>query len=97
VEEVLRNAAAADPELRELWQASEDERRVEPAPFVDALLLKGPLKGRPRPGRRHRRALGTHRWDAYRRLVNSRGRPIQRSEQWLADTYCTLLLGTPYA
>jgi hypothetical protein len=33
VEGVLRNAAAADPELRELWQASEDERRVEPAPL----------------------------------------------------------------
>ena len=28
LEEVLRNAAAADPELRELWRTSDDERRV---------------------------------------------------------------------
>jgi hypothetical protein len=59
--------------------------------------LKGLLKGRPRPGR----AIGVL-WvltagDAYRRLVDSRGWPIQRYEQWLVDTYCTLLLGTPYA
>jgi AcrR family transcriptional regulator len=97
VEEVLRNAAAADPELRELWQTSEDERRVGARTVVDALLLKGPLK----PGLDRDAAIDVL-WvltagDAYRRLVHRRGWPIQRYEQWLADTYCTQLLGTPHA
>ena len=97
MEEVLRNAAAADPELRDLWQASEDERRVGARTVVDALLLKGPLK----PGLDRDAAIDVL-WvltagDAYRRLVGSRGWPIQRYEQWLADTYCTQLLGTPHA
>jgi len=97
MEEVLRNAAAADPELRDLWQASEDERRVGARTVVDALLLKGPLK----PGLDRDAAIDVL-WvltagDAYRRLVHSRGWPIQRYERWLADTYCTQLLGTPHA
>jgi AcrR family transcriptional regulator len=97
VEEVLRNAAAADPELRELWQTSEDERRVGARTVVDALLSKGPLK----PSLDRDAAIDVL-WvltagDAYRRLVHSRGWPIQRYEQWLADTYCTQLLGTPHA
>jgi AcrR family transcriptional regulator len=97
VEEVLRNAAAADPELRELWQTSEGERRVGARTVVDALLSKGPLK----PGLDRDAAIDVL-WvltagDAYRRLVHSCGWPIQRYEQWLADTYCTQLLGTPHA
>lgn len=97
VEEVLRNAAAADPELRELWQTSEDERRTGARTVVDALLVKGPLK----PGLDRDAAIDVL-WvltagDAYRRLVHHRGWPIQRYEQWLADTYCTQLLGTPHA
>jgi hypothetical protein len=93
----LRNAAAADPELRELWQTSEDERRVGARTVIDALLLKGPLK----PGLDRDAAIDVL-WvltagDTYRRLVHSRGWPIQRYEQWLADTYCTQLLRKPHA
>jgi AcrR family transcriptional regulator len=97
VEEVLRNAAAADPQLRELWQTSENERRVGARTVIDALLLKGPLK----PGLDRDAAIDVL-WvltagDTYRRLVHSRGWPIQRYEQWLADTYCTQLLRKPHA
>jgi len=42
--EVLQMAAAADDELAELWQTSEDERRTGAGYVIDALLGKGPLK-----------------------------------------------------
>jgi AcrR family transcriptional regulator len=93
LEEVLHNAAAADPELRELWRTSEDERRVGARTVVDALMTKGPLK----PGLDRDDAIDLL-WtltsgDTYRRLVDSSQWPIQRYEQWLADTYCSQLLG----
>lgn len=42
--DVLRAGAGADPELRELWNTAERERRAGAAFIVDALIGKGPLK-----------------------------------------------------
>ena len=94
VEEVLCNAAAADPELRELWHTSEQERRVGARTVIDSLLSKGPLK----PGLDRDAAIDIL-WvltagDSYRRLVERRSWSIRRFEQWLADTYCAQLLGS---
>jgi AcrR family transcriptional regulator len=92
IEETLRNAAAADPELRDLWQASEDERRRGAAAIIDALRAKGPLK----PGL-DRDAATDILWaltsgDSYRRLVDHQHWPVERYERWLADTLCSQLL-----
>ena len=85
-------AAAADGELAELWQASEDERRTGAGYVIDALLGKGPLK----PGLDRDSAVDLL-WvfngsGIFRRLVRRRGWTSRRYEQWLADTFCDQLL-----
>ncbi len=90
--EVLQMAAAADDELAELWQASEDERRTGAGYVIDALLGKGPLK----PGLDRDSAVDLlwvfNASGIFRRLVRRRGWTSQRYEQWLADTFCDQLL-----
>jgi AcrR family transcriptional regulator len=95
--EVLRSAATADPELAELWHASERERRTGAGYVVDALLRKGPLKA------------GLDRDSAidlvwvltstvsFQSLVRTRGWPRHKYEQWLGDSFCQQLLPTPPA
>jgi AcrR family transcriptional regulator len=92
IEETLHNAAAADVELRDLWQASEDERRHGATRVVDALRAKGPLK----PGLDRDTAIDIL-WaltpgESYRRLVDHQHWPVERYERWLADTLCGQLL-----
>ena len=94
--EVLQMAAAADDELAELWQTSEDERRTGAGYVIDALLGKGPLK----PGLDRDSAVDLlwvfNASDIFRRLVRRRGWTSQRYEQWLADTFCDQLLTPPH-
>ena len=90
--EVLQMAAAADDELAELWQASEDERRTGAGYVIDALVGKGPLK----PGLDRDSAVDLL-WvfnapDIFRRLVRRSGWTSQRYELWLAGTFCDQLL-----
>jgi AcrR family transcriptional regulator len=90
--QVLQMAAAADDELAELWQASEDERRTGAGYVVDALVGKGPLK----PGLDRDSAVDLlwvfNASDIFRRLVRRSGWTSQRYEQWLAGTFCDQLL-----
>jgi AcrR family transcriptional regulator len=95
--EVLRAAASADPELAELWQASEDERRTGAGYVVDALLGKGPLKAA-----LDRDAAVDLLWvltssASFQGLVRARGWPRHKYERWLGDTFCEQLLPTPPA
>jgi AcrR family transcriptional regulator len=95
--EVLRVAASADPELAELWQASEDERRTGAGYVVDALLGKGPLKAA-----LDRDAAVDLLWvltssASFQGLVRARGWPRHKYERWLGDTFCEQLLPTPPA
>ncbi len=92
LDEVLQTAAAADGELAELWQASEEQRRAGAGYIIDALLSKGTLK----PGLDRDSAIDLL-WvftasGIFRRLVRRRGWTSQRYEQWLADTFCDQLL-----
>lgn len=90
--EVLRSGAGADPELRELWQTAEAQRRLDAGTIIDALLRKGPLKA----------GLGRDEavdivWvltspDNFQRLVRARRWSIQRYQQWLAQTLLDQLL-----
>ena len=92
LDEVLQMAAAADDELRQLWQITEDQRRTGAGFIVDALLRKGPLK----PGLDREAAIDLL-WaltasDIFRRLTHHRQWPVRRFVQWLGDTFCEQLL-----
>lgn len=94
IEATLQAAATADPELAELWQRNEAERRMGAEYVLDALLRKSPL----RPDLRREEAIDLL-WafaatDCYRRLVQVRGWSTSRYELWLADTLCAQLLPT---
>jgi AcrR family transcriptional regulator len=90
--EVLRSAAGADDELRDLWRTSEDQRRNGASFIVDSLLRKGALK----PGLERESAIDVL-WvltasDSFYRLVRVQGWSAQRYEHWLGDTFCDQLL-----
>jgi AcrR family transcriptional regulator len=93
LEDALRSAAAVDPELRELWQTSEGERRVGAQTVVDALLDKGRL----RPSL-NRDAAVDLLWaltagEPFVRLVHHRRWSVESYARWLGDTFCDQLLG----
>lgn len=93
VDEVLRAAAGAEPELRELWRISEEQRRTGAGVFVDALRAKGPLKA----GLGRDEAVDVL-WaltstDLFRGLVGVQGWPVDGYERWLAAMFRAQLLG----
>ena len=91
IDEVLRQAAGADPELRRLWNDSEAQRLAGAAIVIDDVLSKGPLK----PEVDRRRAIDIL-WllmapDHLRRM-RARGWDDSAYEEWLADTLVAQLL-----
>jgi AcrR family transcriptional regulator len=93
VDEVLRGAAAGgEPELRELWQASEQQRHTGAGLLVDILLTKGPL----RAGLERSRAVDAVSLfmapDIHHRLVTQRGWTQETYREWLERTLATQLL-----
>jgi AcrR family transcriptional regulator len=92
LDDVIHQAAGSEPELRELWNTAESQRRTGARTFIDALMGKGPL----RQGL-DRDAATDLLWtmaasDPYRRLVGESGWSAQRYERWLADALCDQLL-----
>lgn len=91
IDEVLSQAAGADPELRSLWATSEQQRMAGAGLIVDDLLEKGSLRaGLDREG-----AIEVL-WvlmapDPWRRLC-SQGWSSDRYEGWLADLMTSQLL-----
>lgn len=95
LDEVLHGAADSDPDLRELWAASEAQRLAAARTYVANLAGKGPL----RPGLDLDTAADLT-WLAiaptnYFRLVLTRGWPDDRFEQWLGDVLTYHLLPLP--
>lgn len=95
LDEVLHGAADSDPDLRELWAASEGQRMHAARAYVENLAGKGPL----RPGL-GLDAAADLTWLAiaptnYLRLVLSRGWSDDRFEQWLGDVLIYQLLPVP--
>ena len=93
IDAVLRGAAhSGDPELRKLWQTSEDQRLFGARVWVTTLAEKGPL----RQGLDVESAVDAL-WlymapDQYHRLVHARGWSPERFQNWISDTLCRLLL-----
>ena len=95
IDEVLRGAAATgEPELAELWETSERQRRIGAGILLGVIHGKGPL----RPG------LDPHRGedilsnymapDIYLRLVHRLGWTTEEFQRWLEATLAWQLLGT---
>ncbi|HEX5227720.1 MAG TPA: helix-turn-helix domain-containing protein [Bryobacteraceae bacterium] len=90
---VLPEAAALEPELRELWQSIAQRRANNMRLFVKDLAATGRLRS------------GISELDAadivwsmnspefYLLLVEQRGWPVEKYSQWLADAWVRLLLG----
>ena len=94
IDEVLRGAAATgEPELADLWETSERQRRAGAAILLGIIRGKGPL----RPG------LDPHRGedilsnymapDGYLRLVHRLGWTAEDFQRWLEATLAWQLLG----
>jgi len=93
IDEVLRDAAAGEPELAGLWETSERQRRAGAAILLGIIRGKGPL----RPG------LDPHRGedilsnymapDGYLRLVHRLGWTAEDFQRWLEATLAWQLLG----
>lgn len=90
IEEVVRGAAGADSEIRELWRTNEEQRLAGAGIVVDNLLTKGPLRIESCAARDVLWLLTLS--EHYRRLVLERGWSRQGYEQWLASTMCQQLL-----
>lgn len=94
IDEVLYQAVGSDPALRELWDASEQQRLAAATIVVDNLATKGPLAV-------DRNAAVDILWllmapDHLRRM-RRRGWRDEDYERWLADTLVAQLLPVPSA
>ena len=96
INEVLHAAAdGGEEELRELWEAEEDQRLTGARFWVEVLTGKGPL----RPGLSQSDAIDMM-WllmspDNYYRLVHRRRWAKQKYQRWLAATIAQLLADHP--
>jgi AcrR family transcriptional regulator len=93
VAEVVRRAAAADPEIASAWESLQQQRLRGQATVVEVLAGRGPLHTA-----LSRVEAADLLWvltdDAlYHGLVVERGWRPERFEAWLGEAMCTLLLG----
>lgn len=92
--EVVRSAAAAEPELAQLWQTNLNQRHTVQYHFAQALI------GKPRTGLRDNHtaesaadiAMTVLGPETYTLLVTGRGWSPARWEQWAADSLIRQLL-----
>lgn len=93
--EAVRGAASADPEVREVWEAIGEERRVGSHNLIKLLLARGPLRDglEPEDGADLMWVLNDP--GLYHLLVNRRRWPAARFEAWLVDAMQGQLLPDP--
>jgi AcrR family transcriptional regulator len=93
--EVIRSAAADDPEIDALWSRIQSDFYDNQHSVVEALHRKRALK----PGLTVTRATDIlwtlNHPNVHRLLVTDRGWTPDQHEKWLADLLCAQLLGTP--
>jgi AcrR family transcriptional regulator len=92
--EAVRGAAAADPELAELWRTNLQQRHTVQLRFAEALATKadGPLRDGHDAASAADIALTVLGPETYVLLVTGRGWPPTRWERWAADTLVRQLL-----
>jgi AcrR family transcriptional regulator len=91
--EILRNAAPADPELEALWNRIQAEFYDNQRSIVEVLERKSALKAGLDVARATDILWALNHPSLYRLLVGDRGWTPERYEEWLADAFCSELLG----
>ena len=90
--EVIRNAAAADPDIEALWNRIQADFYAIQRPIIEALHTNNAL----RPGLDATRAADIlwtlNHPNLWHLLVGERGWTPEEWEQWFADTTCAQLL-----
>lgn len=92
---VLLEAAAADPEIGEIWEAAFDHHRSGIASVCQALLDEGSLRSGLDLESAIATALAITSMEAYRELLDRRGWNHDDYERWLVETLHWALIGGP--
>ncbi|MCQ4119975.1 TetR/AcrR family transcriptional regulator [Rhodococcus tibetensis] len=90
--EVIRSAAATDPELAELWETNIAQRHLVQLRLAEALAAKTPLRAGVTAARAADIALSTLAPETYRLLVHERGWTDAEWESWAIDALTLQLL-----
>jgi AcrR family transcriptional regulator len=90
--EVLRSAAAGDPEIAALWSRIQAEFYDNQRSIVQVLHEKGALRHGLNVSRATDILWTLNHPNLYRLLVNDRGWTPDQHEQWLGDLLCSQLL-----
>jgi AcrR family transcriptional regulator len=93
--EVLRGAAATDPEIDELWQRIQSEFHANQGSIVALLDAKGALREGLDAASATDIMWTLNHPAVYRLLVGDRGWTPARYERWLGDSLCRQLLAAP--
>lgn len=92
---VLSGAASADPEIGALWERIQAELRDNQRAVVETLAVEGALRPELDVERATDVLWALNHPSLYWLLVGDRGWSNDEYEQWLADAFCTELLGRP--
>ncbi|MEV4334915.1 hypothetical protein AB0K02_31100 [Streptomyces sp. NPDC049597] len=90
--EVVRSAAATDPEIAELWRTNIGQRHIVQLRFADALDAKGALRPGTDAARAADIALAVLAPETYHLLVHERGWPADDWQEWATDALLGQLL-----
>lgn len=90
--EVIRSAAATDPELAELWQINITQRHLVQLRLAEALATKTPLRADIDAARAADIALAILAPEAYHLLVGERGWTSEEWASWATDALTRQLL-----
>ena len=92
--EVIRGAAAIDPDIGALWQRIQDEFHANQRVIVESLDAKHALRAGLDVGRATDVMWTINHPNVWQLLVGERGWTAERWERWSADLACAQLLGT---
>jgi AcrR family transcriptional regulator len=90
--EVVRSAAAHDPEIAQLWQTNITQRHTVLATLAGALAAKTDLRAGLRPARAADIVLAVLAPEVYHLLVHDRGWSVEEWRQWALDALVRQLL-----
>jgi AcrR family transcriptional regulator len=90
--QIVAHAAAADPEIHDLWETNNAQRAVVMERLITALAEKSPLREGLDTSMATDVALALQSPELYHFLTARRGWPASRWEHWTADALVTQLL-----
>ncbi len=91
----LRDAATTEPEAKQVWQEISRRRAANMRKLVEDLNAAGGLRADLSIDDAADIIWATNSAEVYVMLTVERGWPPQRYQEWLADTWCRLLLPAP--